>query len=958
MNIKSLAIWTSTLLAVAAISATAETTRIAAPVNSRIAAETTKAAAIAGPVKLVATPPEWAAGCPVPTLAECQQPGYLQGELDDALGCGALQGANDWTCSQLLQGATDDYQAGPSIFAHELVAAGVVASAAHVPQDAADASATSFAGELTSPANQFYGTSLFPSGQAPADVQGAGSLSAEDPRGVWQGGGEEFASCQEYSHDSYYEVTNFWYEVGHDRHDHLRTFEIAFGPWLSHGSIGTRHTNGSQFTDVSGDGVLPSHRTVHRNRFFDLPGAAGPVLVWGGKAGNGPPDLRNALGAYDPLGAEIVEAVEANGEQGTKDMEFYQEYFDNMTVEAVPALGLSLETGDDGGGAGPANVFTIGDGDDGELGYADAGGSDPLIAITGQVPLAFAGGKLMRRMFSAELDELYDAQQEKDRLVREWTALDRHFAGSGWSIQDLLDELDPELGLSVGGPGGICCGPAPLGYAVAGGDDDDPEPGPFFETTAPPPPDSGVHLTEESAARKVVLDALLAVYEKAMDAGCLEAGVTYCDFSVKEFALEAIPNVNEEQQEAYEECLAILPPPFTENLGATRKIVDPVADTASVAIPDALDDEYDDLVDMQCFVEVSEQMSASHMHSIAEQTEICRGMIPIYQTMLTAFMADVALHEAKARLASIPELLDPDTGEIVKPGRSASWDEHKGSKYFGIGMRYNYAFETDVDDNVCNFDLVAGGDFSSDVDILTANLELVDVAAWVRTGEEFVDVHAEVLGIALFSALHVDGMEDGETVGIDFARTDNRKTADVAGLTTNFFLGPIPMSLSVGAGGGIGYRFQMNGSLTAFEGNEESVDICPELVLDATLEPYVGVYGFIEVAIDIVIARAGVRGEVTILELSIPVTLDLSLAAVSAPAPQYVDLEFGVGMSVATRFESLSGRISAFGELGPCPLCVRLEKTIVRWDGFRWDETLYDQDYDVSVGDLAMVLGN
>ena len=545
MNPKHLALCASALLTVAATSASAEGL-----------ARAWTGASIGN--RNVESPPEWAAGCPVPTLEQCQQPGYLQGELDDALGCGALQGANDWTCSQLLQEAASAYPGGPSIFAHELVSSGVVASAAHVPQDPADASATSFAGELTSPGSQHYGASLFASGQGP-DV-----LTAVDPREHWQeearqGNGARFSSCQEYAHDSYYEVTNFWYEVGHDRHDPLRTFEIAFGPWLSHGSIGTRHLDGSRFTDVESDGVLPSSRTVHRNRFFDLPGAHGMqglVLQYGGPTPAGP-NLRGALVAYDPHGAEIVGKVDANGEKGTKDMEFYQEYFENLTVEAVPALGLSLELGGNGGNdGGPAKAYSVdGGGSDDDPDLQNAVPGDPLIAITGQVPLAFSGGKLMRRRFSAELDELYDLQKEKDRLVEEWMALNRHFAGSGWTIQDLLDELDPELDLSAGAPapipgggveepvgvvahastafatveddGGICCGSTPE-WDVAIEDDG----GPVFDGVLLQQGRVVIDsdLSEESAARKAVLDRLLAVYAEAIDAGCLEAGVTYCDF--------------------------------------------------------------------------------------------------------------------------------------------------------------------------------------------------------------------------------------------------------------------------------------------------------------------------------------------------------------------------------------------------------------------------------------------
>src|SRR4030095_8396390 len=318
--------------------------------------------------------------------------------------------------------------------------------------------------------------------------------------------------------------------------------------------------------------------------------------------------------------------------------------------------------------------------------------------ITGQVPLGVTGGRLRRRMFSSELDELYDLQKEKDRLVAEWKSLNRHWAGSGWTIQDLLDELHPELGLSTGEPVDVPSGGADDegvvvhgagsiaavggGGGICGGDD----PGVDTFAIEPPTPTPHPELSEESAARKVVLDGLLDVYGKADAAGCLEAGFTYCEFSVKEFALEAIPNVNEVEQDAYEECLAILPPPLAGKPGQTRKIVDPVADTQSVTVPDELSDEYELLLDLQCFADVDETMTATHMHWIAARTEECRARIPAYQAMLTAFLEDVALAEAKARLASVPELLDPDTGKIVKPGHSASWDEHKGSKYFCIGM--------------------------------------------------------------------------------------------------------------------------------------------------------------------------------------------------------------------------------------------------------------------------------
>ena len=60
--------------------------------------------------------------------------------------------------------------------------------------------------------------------------------------------------------------------------------------------------------------------------------------------------------------------------------------------------------------------------------------------ITGLVPSEWTDGLVRRRMFAAELDEFYDLQIEKDRLVEEWFALDRHYAGSDWSVDELIQQ--------------------------------------------------------------------------------------------------------------------------------------------------------------------------------------------------------------------------------------------------------------------------------------------------------------------------------------------------------------------------------------------------------------------------------------------------------------------------------------------------------------------------------------
>ncbi len=987
-----------------------------------------------------ATSPEEDAGCPLPTLEECLQPGYLAGELDDPAGppCGALQGANDWTCSQLIQEYVGElgYEVDSSIYAHNLDPAGLVAEVAEVPQDEEDATANSFAGELSVPAHALvYGTSLFPDGQiiapdgevqsfaifepaAQSDGEPSQSLAIEDPRGFWPENGEQMSSCQEYAWERYYDVTKFWFDVGHDRHDSLRTFEIAFAP----DGIGTQRLDGSPFRDVTGeDEMLPSVREdVYRNRFFRLPSHPKDP---GEKVVPGSPNLRYSLKLYDPeLGEYIVNRINnAHDKQVTKDMAYYLEHWENLTVEAVaPPSGPSFKAGgggggdggddgdddddgispvggflfDDGGGTPEIDDYAVPEGDDGGINagdtFAGAGDSGDLFPITGQVPLEFSDGFPMRRYFAAELDELYELQLEKDRLLDDWSALDRHYEGSGWTIEDLLDELNPVFDDVVIEPRApvhprgepvdelTTIGRAPRAGSFTSEPDDDGGGGivgPGSLKGDGPPPDPFAFLTPESAARKRVLDGLLAIYQKARDAGCLYDWVTPCDFSPKEFASEAISHAIEEQQAAYLECLRTLPSPFLENLGETRKVIDLLGDLNKLSmeyaeetgetlddfIADDADDEalalYDQLGDLAagCVLEVDDTMTATHLHEIEDETAECHAKLPEYRETLAAFAAKmkehVAMEEAKARLAAIPELLDPDTGEFVRPGRSESWDEQKGTKYFGLDLSYEYKFDTDVDESLCTFDLSAGGEFSATAKILTASIELVDAAAWVKTGSEFVDIHAEVLGIAIFDAIHVDGTNDKV---VDFSLPDpaEYETGTDIGFTTNFFLGPIPMSIRVGVGGRVGFRADIVGDFVIAESSEEEADLCPSLSMEAQLGPFLSVYGFVEFAIDIFIARAGIRGELVIIDVGLPVSVGMTIEQQNSP----FDLRLSVGMGVKLKLTTLAGNIKVFGEIGWCPLCKRLSKTIAKWDGFVMERKLFEHKYEVSVRDLVLAL--
>ncbi|MEM9176015.1 MAG: hypothetical protein AAGC67_12340, partial [Myxococcota bacterium] len=846
---------------------------------------------------------------------------------------------------------------------------------------------TRFSGELTSPGNLTYGASAVSvPGMAFA---GSGAFVAEDPRGYYGNDQDEFDSCQEYAYETFYDVTNFWYEVGRDRHDYLRTLQMAFDPNLGDTAIGWARQDGSRapFHDRAGAyDVLPSFRNVYRNRFLDLPPtpaiAGGGIVTATGTPVATPPNLRLSMRDYSDFGAFVIQKLEA-AEQVVidKDMKFYFDHYQNLTVEAVQEPGFGFVDREPSDDPDPSETYQV-------LNPTSPSSSpfevtttapDEAIAITGQVPLFFSGSKPMRRMFAAELDELYDLQVEKDRLVEEWSRLDRKYAGSGWTIQDLLEayEID-EFQVEIGSAGtGTCCGP--MEFELTSGEDD--SDGDFVSTTTlsggPSVGEPETFLEGENLDRKRVLDGFIGVYAMANEMGCLGTAPTHCDFSPKEFALEAVSHAVEEQQTAYEECVALLPSPFTENLGQTRWLIDPEADTQFADDPamQTIVDTFKQgegaglwtLIDatFACAVEIPSPIRGVDLEDVLADTQYCQSRKVDYQRVLANFLAQAELSAEKAaareRLAEIGDLRDPDTGEIKRPGRVTSWAEDKGGKYFGLSMAYNYGFDTDVDDDLCNFDLIAGGDFAATVTILTSNRSLIDVAAWVRMRDQEIELRSSIMGQDLFTEVNLsaDDLPDGQTLGFDafsFVRGDRSRRSDLAGWDQRFMLGPVPLSLELGVGGALGYAFDLEGEMKPGGATEKGIDLCPEMGLTSTIRPYVAAYGFLEVAIDIGVAAAGIRGELNIMELSTPVEIDISLEAVDAQTDLGIDLALGVGMSVHADFETLSGRTAVFGEIGPCPFCKRVERDVIRWDGFQFRKTIFAQDYAVSVNDLMLGL--
>ncbi len=950
-----------------------------------------------------ATPPEWDYGCPVPTEEECLSLKFLSGKLDDELGCGALQADHpDWTCGTLYSQSHSQYPKKDGVIAHELAPHGVAQDIARVPQSPSDASMEGTADPAILASTAY---------QASLGIDGPNQFAAIDPYEGWSDSGVAFASCQEYATERYWELNAFWHAVDKKRHDYLETYKIAFGSAYNDASIGTHRSNGqlpesASFTTKSGTSSgIASYHWVYRNHFFDLPElpGIGQVAVLGGPVSA--PNLSSSLAGYSEFGADVVERALENRTVVDKNVPDTKIYFQQATVEGKPVPGFQgteqIPTPSEPEPA-PGSIFTTQEPEPdpyaGPGGYADEGSGDmeELIETYGQVDLNLAVDKVLRRLFVAEYDELYDLQVERDELVRQWHRLDERYAGSGWRVTDLLDELtsyedtftvkfpssggrdddDDDTGILVysgtgspyyatatGGSGGTQVAPLGPQYTTEEPDEGDPgfEPGfdEFLGNGGDDDDDGSAVLSEESAARKAVLDRLLALYEIADAWGCLDDGFTYCEFSLKQFAHEIVVHADEQTQGAYEECIEYLPSPYWSNFDEPRVFIDPVADLEDfqpIAGYKALQTAYDNLVTVYpCSHTLTEPMTPTKYTALKNKTAQCEAKLADYQQDLAAYLElhaeAVATEEAKARLAAIPELYDPATGAFNKPGVGKAYDSYTGGDYFGLGLNYEYRFDTSIPQNdVCQFQVTAGGDLNAYAKVLGHDKSLVDVAAWLRTADEDpIEVRAKVLGVSIFNDGDIEWPDNNYDVELNIDFVSQSKRQDLAAYNQPFVLGIIPMNLRVGAAGELGYGTAFSAGLDTVPSPENH---CPQAGATVTLEPFLGVNGFIEVSLSVLIAEVGIRGEITVIKLSLPA--QVGIQAQSSLVNAVPDVDFVIDTNVKARFTTLEGRILVYAQVGIGALKKRWEKPIVKWDGFSWDKTLFAQTYNVSVGDLIL----
>ncbi len=299
------------------------------------------------------------------------------------------------------------------------------------------------------------------------------------------------------------------------------------------------------------------------------------------------------------------------------------------------------------------------------------------------------------------------------------------------------------------------------------------------------------------------------------------------------------------------------------------------------------------------------------------------------------WLIDVANHLASLGLTT--EDGQPRTGKSIDEMRRKSDD------WFGYDYDYHFAWDivdlaiSSAQDNVSDIRAAAGiwaegRALGKRIPLIAADLTINGT----RPGSEPSALGIEVLGVQLFDdAFPIEIPQDWNFVEDSYTRAEEYEFDGPV-----FPIAGVPVRISGGLGGVIEVQTDVDVATPIAEVHAR---------LDASIRPVIEVYGFLSAAVDYTVVRAGVRGEVVVLGLDLPLTLHA-----------FIGLE---GLDVIARLEStadlvlraLDGRFKLFAEIDVGVWKERYDKTIASWRGIRHDSRLFGTSLTIPILGLIEV---
>jgi len=175
----------------------------------------------------------------------------------------------------------------------------------------------------------------------------------------------------------------------------------------------------------------------------------------------------------------------------------------------------------------------------------------------------------------------------------------------------------------------------------------------------------------------------------------------------------------------------------------------------------------------------------------------------------------------------------------------------KNPEHFNVGLGdpdiVGAGFSAWAEHSLKGDDVTMGAFANGGMSLIGKNFKLLDAAAWATSGptRNAADGHVTVLGENLLAPFHID-----QAGPINKVLDHQAKSVDQS-VKFHMVIGIIPIAVSVGGRGEVGYDARL---------------IVRDRRVQVDFDPYVQVDGFVEAGVDIVIAGAGIYGNLTILK--------------------------------------------------------------------------------------------
>ena len=289
-------------------------------------------------------------------------------------------------------------------------------------------------------------------------------------------------------------------------------------------------------------------------------------------------------------------------------------------------------------------------------------------------------------------------------------------------------------------------------------------------------------------------------------------------------------------------------------------------------------------------------------------------------------------------LADLPWTHDSSGNNVVgrnKHGGKTLGDYNVFAVDYNYSAGYDAAFTRGGSDGqtICGVNGHAGGSFYADVQIpVIGSRAVIDAGLHARGGQAgdptvYADGHLSVFGVSLYSS-------GGEVSAPSFnlSPADPNRMNQNLGSDWVIMVSFVPIHVHAGVGFSTGLTWNVGGY--APQNCDSSGNGAP-MTLTGNITPWANVSADLSAAVGVTLAgfggEAGVRGELTLLQASLPVNLSLTVGDANIPnAGHYLSLILNT--TSAIELSALSGSISAYAEV--CYVfCESVEHEIFRWNG-------------------------